>query len=592
MKKGLVIIALSFVFLNGFSQTKSTKKNDKKIDTVKTEVVEVVSTYNPKITDANKIRKNPVVELLNKSKKKKLNYTIFSAPVASTFIPKSGVVKGIDVGVKERIYDNYVALGYGNYNSPFTEVYLHSNNRFQDQFGLHAKYSASLDNIENTLLDSNFSNFMANVFYKKEERYFDWKVNLLTELDSNNWYGLSNTNFNDTTLNAIEENQNYKYFKAAGEIDFLDAYLDNSTLSISHFSDAFESQEFLVNLNTNFDFPMDFISRNANNLTVNTNLEYLSGQFATDYSNQNRLNYTIITAKINPEYNTTFIGFKLKIGTSFFASFDTENKINNFLLYPDVRLQKPFAKERFSIYTGVKGGLNTNTFKGFTDDNPFVSPTIFITQTSEKYNAFVGFTGLLNNNFSFNFSARIIEEEDKPLFIKNNSKSDGTTTIFNGNVLNGYEYGNSFNVVYDDVKTTSFLAEAEYSVNQKLSISSTIEYQNFTMTNEQEAWNLPNFEGSLSAKYKEHKWYASANVFFVGDRKERDFNTIYPATFTEAQNVDGFVDLNFNGGYLFTNQFSVFLKLNNVLNNNYQQFANFDVQGFQVLGGITYKFDF
>ena len=592
MKKGLVLIVFLIAFANGFSQTKPAKKNEKKVDTVKTEVVEVVSTYNPKIADANKIRKNPVVELLEKSKKKKLNYTIFSAPVASTFIPKSGVVKGIDVGIKERIYDNYLALGYGNYNSPFAELYLHSNNRFQDQFGLHAKYSSSLDNIENTLLDSNFSNFMATLFYKKEERYFDWKVNLHTELDSYNWYGLSNTNFNTATLNAIDENQNYKFFKVEGEIDFLDAYLDNSTLSISHFSDAFESQEFLVNLNTNFDFPLDFIGKNINNLKVDTNLEYLSGQFASDYANQNRLNYTIVTAKINPEYNTSFSGFKLKIGTSFFASFDTENKINNFLLYPDVLLQKPFAKERFSIYTGVKGGLNTNTFKSFTDENPFVSPTIFITQTSEKYNAFVGFTGIINNDFSFNFSARILEEEDKPLFVKNNSKSDGTSNVANGNDLKGYEYGNSFNVVYDDVKTTSFVAEAEYNVDRKLSISSRLEYQNFTTTNEQEAWNLPNFQGSVSAKLKEDKWYASANLFFVGDRKERGFNAIYPTTFSEVQNVDSFVDLNFNGGYLFTDKFSVFLKLNNVLNNNYQRFANFDVQGFQVLGGITYKFDF
>ena len=101
MKKGFLLLILLSSFLIVNAQKKTVKKiSTVKIDTVKTEVVEVVTKYNPKIADANKINKNPTIELLEKSKKKKLTYNIFSAPVASTFIPKSGTVKGVDVGVK------------------------------------------------------------------------------------------------------------------------------------------------------------------------------------------------------------------------------------------------------------------------------------------------------------------------------------------------------------------------------------------------------------------------------------------------------------------------------------------------------------
>ena len=79
-----------------------------------------------------------------------------------------------------------------------------------------------------------------------------------------------------------------------------------------------------------------------------------------------------------------------------------------------------------------------------------------MTQTSEKYNAFLGLNGLINNTISFNISASIKDQEDAPLFLRNNSKSDGTNYTVNGVPLKGYEYGNSFNVVYDDIKTTSF----------------------------------------------------------------------------------------------------------------------------------------
>ena len=97
MNKGGVLLLLFFSFLGLKAQE---KKKETAKDTVKTEVVNVITTYNPKIADANKIQRTPEIKLSEKSKKKQLKYTIFSIPVASTFMPKTGVVKGIDVGGK------------------------------------------------------------------------------------------------------------------------------------------------------------------------------------------------------------------------------------------------------------------------------------------------------------------------------------------------------------------------------------------------------------------------------------------------------------------------------------------------------------
>ena len=123
-------------------------------------------------------------------------------------------------------------------------------------------------------------------------------------------------------------------------------------------------------------------------------------------------------------------------------------------------------------------------------------------------------------------------------------------------------------------------------------LTANVEYQNFTTTNHFEAWNLPNIQGSLTGAYKNNTWFANANIFYVGERKDVVFTTIYPSISNGTQTLDAFVDVNLNGGYHFNDKFSAFLRLNNILNNNYQRFANFDVQGFQVLGGVTYKFDF
>ena len=257
-----------------------------------------------------------------------------------------------------------------------------------------------------------------------------------------------------------------------------------------------------------------------------------------------------------------------------------------------LHLKNLFKKEYLNIYAGITGDLKTNTYKGFSEENPYISPTLFITQTSEKNNVFIGLNGVISNDLSFNVSASIKEEEDKALFVRNNSKSNGVNNTYNGFLIKGYEYGNSFNVVYDDVKSASFSAELEYDFTKKITFATNIQFYNYTTTNQTEAWNLPTYQTSLTGKYKSNKWYATTNIFYVNERKDLLYNTTYPSTASNIQTLESFVDVNLNGGYHFNDSFSVFLKLNNVLNNNYQRFANFNVQGFQALGGITYKFDF
>ncbi|WP_105046150.1 TonB-dependent receptor [Polaribacter gangjinensis] len=585
MKKGFLILAFISVF-NVFSQKKTTEKVK---DTVKTEVVEVVTTYNPKIADANKISTNPSINLLEKTKKQPLKYTIFSVPVASTFIPKSGVIKGIDVGVKERIYDNFLAAGFGNYTSPYFETFLHKNTRFQSEFGLSAKYNASFDNIENTVLNSDFSNLGMSIFYKQDERYFDWKVTINSERNHYNWYGIDQNFINNATTRFINERQEYNFFNATGEMDFLDAYVDKSNLSISYFNDDFNSEEILIGLNTDLDIPTRFLRENVK---IGTKLEYLNGSFASNYAITDVLNYNIFTIKIAPEYNTTYKDFTIKLGAKIFTSFDAENSVTNFLVYPDVKVQKALLKENLQFFGGISGNLKTNTYKDFVDDNPFVSPTMFITQTAERFNAFVGFNGVLNNSISYTISASFKNEQDKPLFIKNNSKSDGTTTSSNGIVLRGYEYGNSFGVVYDDVKTTSIFAELNYEFSKRLNFETHIQFDNYTTTNQNEAWNLPAIQANFMAKYKNEKWYATSTLLFVGNRKDVLYTNVFPSTTSTTQSIPSFLDLNLNGGYHLNDKFTVFLKMNNMLNSNYQRFSNFEVQGFQLLAGVTYKFDF
>ena len=173
MKKSILLF-LMLASLVSAGQRKSKKEKAK--DTIKPEVVTVITSYTPTIADAFKIKKTPKIVLSEKTKKQKLSYKIFSAPVASTFVPKSGVVKGIDVGKKERLFDNYIAAGFGNYTTPFVEAFFHQNTKFEEEYGVYAKYISSENSVETTPLDSGYRNVSLGAYFRQEARYFTWKI--------------------------------------------------------------------------------------------------------------------------------------------------------------------------------------------------------------------------------------------------------------------------------------------------------------------------------------------------------------------------------------------------------------------------------
>ena len=585
MKKYILALILLISTLIAFGQKEPIKKKDSII-----EVINVVTSYTPSISDAFKVKKNPKIIISGNTKKKKLNYTIFSAPVASTFVPKSGVVKGIDVGKKERLFDNYLALGYGNYSTPFIELFLNQNRKFENDYGVYLKYISTENGIENTPLNTGVSNLNIGGYYMKEERSFNWKIGGNIHQQKYNWYGLPNINFDTSTIDAIIEQQTYGYYELNGEIIFEDSYFSNIKTSVNLFEDSFGSKEIGFSLMPHLKLPLTRIYRNLKDLELQTSIHYLQGEFEQNYANDSNRSYAFLNLGIHPVLRLDWKKLNIKLGTKIYLSSDIENSLTDILAYPDIEISHPLNSGLLNIYTGASGDLHMNSFQSLSTLNPFVSPTLFLTQTNEQYNLFGGINGTLSSNISFNLKANYKKDEDHALFIRNNSKSNGEFS--NSIALQGYEYGNSFGVFYDDISTFSIFAELEIAASKKIQLGGNLQMNSYTTTFQQIAWNLPKIEGAIFGKYQNNNWYANANMFFVGERLDVNYNDTFPSTISNIQSLKGFADINLNGGYHFNDFLSAFITLNNVLGTDYERYANYNVIGFQALAGVTYKFDF
>lgn len=588
MKK--YIVTLIFLTTYGFTFGQKKPKTEKAKDTITTEVVEVVTSYAPKVTDAFKIKRKPVIELSKKVQRKPLNYTIKSVPVVSTYIPKSGVLKGIDIGDRERLFNNYISLGFGNNTTPFVEGYFHNNSAFEYEYGGKVNFISSSDPVANTPLSSSYYNANVDLFIKQEMRYFDWKAGFNGYRNKYNFYGLpSNISFQEATINSIEEEQTHKFYTIFGSVHFPDRDLQEVKGSIAYFSDAFESDEIHANIDADFAFPFGRFGLNLDDLKLGTSLLFINGNFARSYNDPlTDISYSFATVGINPSYSFSFKKFDVKLGGKTYYNFDLNATQGKFFAYPDVEINHPIIKRYANIYGGVTGDLTVNSFKSFTSLNPYVSPTLSIQPTSQALNVYGGFRGILEGNINYDVKAGFKREENKNFFIANPSNSNGTTTAFPSGILyKGYDYGNSFNVVYDDVNTVYFSGGVTYDYSRHLNIGLNVEFNTFDLSTQTEAWNLPQLKSDIFATYKEKKWYASANLYFVGARNGIEYNSGTPTSI----DLDPYIDLNLDGGYHFNDLFSVFLRANNITNSKYQLFTNFNAQGVQVIGGIIYKFD-
>ena len=569
------IIFFLFLLIGGlvFSQKKGKEK-------IATEEINVVKPFSPTVSEAFKINLAPEIDSLDLQSKKEVTYSINSIPVASTFTPAKGKAKTLKRIPKERFYNNFISAGYGNYGTPIIEIFAHSNSSKYNDFGGFLNYHSSSGGIDGIELDDGFSNLDVELFYTQSERTFDWKAEGGVNLLSNNWYGLSDQiDFSETTLNSINEKQNYTNVFLAGEIDFSDALFHKGEISISSFFDKFNSKEQHVDLNSLIDFP---IGREL--MYTDISLEFLNGKFENNYFQTNDLSYSYFNIGFSPNFELIRDNLTLNLGARLYYSISNDFDGSKFYAYPNITASYNISEEALVAYAGVIGDLQQNSYKNFVNENPFVSPTLYVQRTNQQFNAYAGIKGLLNSKIRFNLKAGYISEKDKPLYKLNPSLTDGTVEVDQG-----YEAANSFQVVYDDVNTINFNGEIIFDLFKEFKFGGNIEFNSYSLDSETDAWNLPLIKSTLLAKYTKKKWSAGADLFFASERK--DELSIIPSSSTIVTNSSYF-DVNLNGIYHINDKFDVFVNFNNILSQNYQVYTNFKVQGLQFFAGAKYKFDF
>ncbi|MBO0343524.1 MAG: TonB-dependent receptor [Bacteroidota bacterium] len=559
-------------------------------DNIGTETVTVVKPYSPTVSDAFKIKSSPSLNDSIVLQKKKINYSIFSVPVASTFTPAKGKASGVEKTPPPTLYNSYASVGLGNYNNALVDFYTSREfNRGEDLLDFGLTHNSSRGDLDSTPLETDFYDTELNASYAKKDRYMDWGAAIGLQHQLYNWYGIQSELFSEDEINAMDETQNYFNAEAKAHFNMEDSYFKSGNILLRRFWDATESAENRAVINPTFELPIT-----EELITISAKVDYVGGNFKngtiTESVNDGEKNYSHLQAGVNPSLLILRDDLTLNLGANIVYGLDMENSENNFYIYPSVTASYRVMDENVIAYGGIEGELKQNSYHDFVDDNPYVSPTLDIVPTDQQYEGYLGLKGQLTSNVGYNIKGSYMAENRKPLFYQNTVNTTRTDE-------KSYYYGNSFQVFYDDVKTLGVFGEINVDVNRNFSLGVNAEFYDYDTETDNPAWNLPSIKGSLFMDYQiTDQWYMGANLFYVGERDALTSvvltNNVPPSISYTQLTLDSFFDANAHIGYRFNEQLSIFVKASNIANNNYQRWANFRVQGFQALAGVSYKFDF
>jgi outer membrane receptor protein involved in Fe transport len=407
-----------------------------------------------------------------------------------------------------------------------------------------------------------------------------------------NWYGIDQAYFNQDAAfyDAIDPSHTYHNFYLGGKIDMEDSFFTGANLKYNRFWDNYGSAEnrFLVKPS----FSLEILET-----TVNTNVivDYVSGSFELNYFDLNEIKYGFTNFGLNPSISLTQDDWAFDIGVSLFYSADLENSDSKFFIYPNITASYKVVGDLMIFYAGADGNLQQNSYRDFTNENPFMAPMLLVVPTSKQFDIFAGLKGKLAGNISYNIRGSYVNENDRAL-IASLPFPDLTDTNLIDNA-EPYQFGNSFGLIYDDVKTISIFGEVKADLSKNISAGINGTFRSLSAQDQREVWNVPSI--TLGANVEANitdKWFAGMNLFFIGERFDQAIipgllNNPNAYTFNKVT-LDSYLDMNANVGYKYNERLTLFLKGNNLFNQAYERWMNFPAQQIQVVLGANYKFDF
>ena len=423
-----------------------------------------------------------------------------------------------------KLYRGYLKAGAGTYLTPLLELNYASKRSRDESWGLNARTNGSFSSIKE-MGNTKFSDLNLGGHYQKFFMNYDLWSEVQYERNSYQFYGLD---YNDNSMYQfygidINDSLAIESFKDSDTIfkqnyDLLDLHLKFNSRNTGRDTNKLRIKSWIDfhHLNSNYNLSENHFLLGAHSGWLILDEEFL-GTFELDINNVNspdilkldedniiqpgkQSSATSGIVRFRPHIYSRKNNLIFKAGISLQANINENAK---FYVFPDLEVSYSLFNNIFIPYGGWVGNVQRNTFNDIRLENPFISEDSPLQNTVQKSNIFAGVRGSLSSKFTFNLSSSFQDLDSMYFFVPDTTSS----------------YGSKFQMIYDNLSQTSFLAEITYQEIEKLKISAKGEYFIYSPSNFSRAWQKPDFMFTLSSLLDlSDKIVLKSDFYLVGKR--------------------------------------------------------------------------
>ena len=493
----------------------------------------------------------------------------------------------------EPLTGNYVKLGLGNYGSVYGRAHLHSTRNEQYSYGLDVRHNSS-----NTGPVDGKNSGASQTSAALTGEYYLGRAAVGAALDvardTYHFYGYDHSKL-AAEPNPDDIKQTFTRFgvRAYARNRATDAALQYEVgVGYKYWKDNYTSSESNFLLDGKAGYALSETSR----LTLQANASFINEHedvfYITPGLSPNDRSRTFVQA--TPAYELTGkTGLSLSLGATLGYSSEPvvvgnggvagqPNGVGKGMINPAVRVGYAVVPEKFQLYAGLGGAIQRVTRYDLTQENPWLGRGAgqSVADTHAGPTVYGGFTSTPVSGLEL--AARATFGRARNLYFYRNSVADTS----------------KFDLVYDSttINVVNVHAEALYSASEKVRVGFKADYNHYGVKSLAQAYGRPAFLGTLYGTYNASEklllgasfYYYSAN-YGTGYTSGTTLPFPPPRTAVDRQ-TNAVIDLSLRADYRITPKFSVFAMGNNLTGRHSQRYLNYQSQGVNVIGGLTYSF--
>lgn len=597
--KSIFVIGLGIVSLTAAAQKDSTLIRQ----------VLLEREYNPTLQDASKINTMPSI-YSPAMKTRDVNY-ISSTPRITLSNSQLGTAESGDIKTnvdfsKKRGYLNLGAGTHSNLDGALGYRIVNAERDRLDIFATHSSTSGNVDYIDGSkyLFDEVKAKYSASKVNLKYQHTFDPSILSIGASYYNtsyNYYGNSfaPNGYDEALPFDFTSRQNVDVFgigaglkssaNNGGELKY------EGNISYQNF----KSKYGVLPLDKGpkggqIDVDVNFFSEFGSDKAIGIRGALMNQSFSSPIEYEENAYHGLTTITGTPYFKIEGGSWNVNLGVNLSAAFDVKTK---FLFSPNIKAEARVYDVNV-FYGEVTGGINNNTYLDILRENRYVNLFSRVAYSKTLFDAKVGFKSGVVSGFEFDIFAGYKKTDNDHLFLATNSFPTAEASLdpsvlawgnvgtpFYAKIGTGHVGGllktNLIPLTDLSARITAYFYDVKYAA----------EYVDMSGDHllEKKAWGRPTFTAELNADVKPmENLTLSVGYLYGGGRKTFRFDgTIDYVASIKMKDIN---ELNFKGEYKITDWVSVNARLNNVLNQKYELQYGYPLQGFNVLGGLNFKF--